>query len=188
MIAASIGAGTLTGALSAAYLVAGIVVATWLERAGQPRGAVLGALVAWPLLVPLLGGEPAPRGAGPLRPRIEAALRALEDTLGDPAARDVPWTADLTGLRDALIAADARLALVDRLLADAEGDASSAAAELRDARAERVAAIEAVLVEVQQLRLQVGVAALAGDGGALAERLRELSGRARALGELTALR
>ena len=185
MFAFTAGTHLLTGGLAVAYLAGGIVVAALLERSGQPRGAVLGALVAWPLLVPLLSGERLVSGSGPLRSRIESTLRALQETLGDPAARDVPWTADLDGLRSALLAADARLALVDRLLVDA--DESRAACELREARADRVGASEVVLAEVQQLRLQVGVAALAGDGGALAERLRELSGRAQALGELTAL-
>lgn len=175
----------LTGGLGAAYLAGGLVVAGLLERRGHPRGAVLGAVVAWPLLLPLVGEAPrSPTPRGPLRPRIDQALAALVETLGDPAATEVRWTADLDGLRHALYGADARLALVDRLLAGDAPGAEEATATLRAARAESEAAVQAVLAEVQQLRIQVGLAALAGGGEALTEKLRELSARAGALAEV----
>ena len=178
----------LTGGLGVAYLAGGVVVAGLLEQAGRPRGTVLGALVAWPLLLPLLGEAPSPTAPalppGPLRGRIDQVLGALQDTLGDPAASEVPWEADLAGLRRALEDADSRLALADRLLADGTDGAEEAAAQLRAARARRADAVRAVLAEVQALRLQVGMAALAGDDDALSSRLQELSTRAATLSEV----
>jgi len=113
---------------------------------------------------------------------IDGALRALAQTLSDPVAREVGAVADLSGLREALHAADARLALVDRVLADApEGPATG---EVRAARARGEQAIRDVLDEVQQLRLQVGMAAVDGGAEALAERLADLSARARTLAEV----
>ena len=142
-------------------------------------------LAAWPLMLPLLQ-EPPPAGQGPLASRIEQVLRNLEQTLGDPLAGDVMWTSDLWELRAALLAADARLALVDRLLADTpKGEVDQAVSDLRGARAEGQRAIEAVLAEVQQLRLQVGMAALAGGREQLQRRLQDLSARATALSELS---
>ncbi len=175
---------TLSGALGLVYLAAGVATAALLEQRQRPRGAVIGALVAWPLMLPLLSGEPTPVGRGPMSERIDATLRALAQTLADPAARELGAEADLSGLRTALHAADARLALVDRVLADApEGPATG---EVRAARAQGERAILGVLEEVQQLRLQVGIAAIAGGSELLAERLSELSARARALAEVRA--
>jgi hypothetical protein len=181
---AVITAQALTGGLGVAYLIGGVTVAGLLHRAGRPAGAVWGAVVAWPLLLPMLEtttASPSPRG--PLRQRIDAVLDALADTLHDPVASSVPWTADLRGLREALYAADARLALVDRLLVDAD-TSSEAGRALQQARVASEAEVGAVLHEVQQLRLQVGLATLAGGGEALTERLRELSARAATLSEL----
>lgn len=191
MIAFITSAPSLGGVLAVSYLAGGIVVAGLLERAGQPRSAVLGAFVAWPMLLPLLKAppEPAPRpaAAGPYHQRIDAVLASLAETLADPAATEVPLSCDLDVLRRSLFAADARLALVDRLLADPtgpEGGLDRSLARLREARAKSAAAIEAVLVELLQLRLAVGVVALAGESTELRDRLRELSARASALGEL----
>ena len=172
---------TLSGTLALAYLAAGVWTALRLEHGQHPRGAVLGALVAWPLLLPLLDVAPV-HSTGPMAERIDGALRALTQTLADPVAREVGAVADLSGLREALHAADARLALVDRVLADApEGPATG---EVRAARARGEQAIRDVLDEVQQLRLQVGMAAVDGGAEALAERLADLSARARTLAEV----
>ena len=185
--------GTLLAALVAAYLLVGVGIALWLERRGMPPGAVIGSLVAWPLLAPLLGGEPpatakalgesGPRG--PRADRIDQALDALLDTLADPAAASVGWDDDLTDLRASLHRLDARLALVDRLLEE-EPHAPSAAT-LRAAREEAQRDIDAVVSEVSELRLQVGLMALAGDGAQVRARLQELCGRASALDELRRL-
>jgi hypothetical protein len=56
---------------------------------------------------------------------------------------------------------------------------------LRQARARSAGEIEAVLAGVLQLRLQIGLLALAGDDRAARQRLAELRDRARALEELT---
>jgi len=188
-LVAVVTAQTMTAGLGATYLAGGVAMAAWLQHRGQPRGTVLGALVAWPLLLPLVDDtppDPAPEARGPLRERIDRALAALASTLGDPAAGGVCWQADLEGLRGALYDADARLALVDRLLADDAHGAEAAAAQLRAARQDRAQAVEAVLAEVHGLRMQVGMAALAGDDDALAARLRELSARAATLAEVGA--
>jgi len=174
--------------LLVAYLLAGVAIAAWLERRGMPTGAVLGSVVAWPLLLPLLGGErqrlpSAARGAR--ADRIDQALDTLLDTLADPAAASVGWDDDLTELRASLHHLDARLALVDRLLEEEPGAPSAPA--LRRASEEARRDIDAVLAEVSELRLQVGLMALAGDGARVRERLQELSGRARALDEIRTL-
>jgi len=175
---------TLTGLLVLLYLAAGVLTAMRLEQRHRPRGAVVGALVAWPLMLPLLADGVPVTARGPMSDRIDAALRSLGQTLADPAARDVGADADLSGLRLALHAADARLALVDRVLADApEGPATG---EVRAARARGEKAIVGVLDEVQQLRLQVGMAAIAGGSELLSRRLAELSARAGALAEVRA--
>lgn len=174
--------------LLAGYVVAGAVVAVWLERRGTPAGAVLGSLVAWPLFLPLLGAEPAPEVVGARGPRgatIDQALDALLQTLADPAAASVGWDDDLTELRASLHRLDSRIALVDRLLAE-EPDAASAPT-LRQARDEAEGDIDAVLAEVSELRLQVGLMALAGDGAQVRARLQELCSRASALDELRTL-
>jgi hypothetical protein len=176
----------LTGGALGAYVVIGAAVAVWLERRGHPRGAVLGALAVWPLLLPLLQSAPVPEvRRGPLASAIDAALAGLERTLQEPLAGEVRWAADTDELRAALLAADARLALVDRLLADTpSGQADDAVSALRAARADGERAIHEVLAEVQQIRLQVGLHALAGGREPLQQRLRELSARAAALSEL----
>jgi hypothetical protein len=165
------------------YAVAGAVVAGLLERRGMPRGTVLGALAAWPLMLPLLQDAPVSVvRAGPLALEIEACVAALMRTLADPAAVDVPVDADLLGLRSALLAADARLGLVDRVLADAPH--GPAEAEVRAARASGERSIREVLEELHQLRMQVGLAALAGGSAGLRHRLVEISNRGRALSEV----
>lgn len=164
------------------WILVGVVVAGALWRRGAPPGAVGAALVAWPLLIPLLRPSPpvAPRGAA--AERIDRALDALLETLADPAAAEVGFDGDLVALRAALHRVDSRVRLVDRLL---EEEPSSASAPALDAaRASARADIERVLAEVAEVRLQVGLAALAGDGARLRARLQELSARAAALDEV----
>jgi hypothetical protein len=165
--------------LGLAYLGAGAAVA-WRLRDETSWAALCGAVVAWPVFLPMIGA-PDPAGTGPYRTRIQTAFASLERTLADPAAGEVPWDADLTGLREALLRTDERLGLVDRLLAES-GPARADA--LVGARARTGAEIEAVLDEVVQLRLQIGLAALAGDAASVRERLTELLARARALDEV----
>ena len=172
-------------ALGGGYVVAGGVVAAGLVRRGEPRATVLLAFVTWPLLLPLLWDAPVAEVAGPLKQRIDAALDALAKTLGDPATGELPGGDDVGFLREAMHRADARVALVDRLLASPDtASAPNAQATLREARATAVAEIEAVITGAIELRLQVGLLALHGDTGPVRERLRELHGRIGALDEV----
>jgi hypothetical protein len=59
--------------------------------------------------------------------------------------------------------------------------------ELRRARAATAAQIEAVLDGVVQLRLQIGLRALAGNSVPVQERLRDLRGRLAAIDEIAAM-
>ncbi len=172
------------------YVLAGAGTALLLARRDHPPATALAALAAWPFLLPLLSTPPHPPGRGPFAQRIDGVFRALEGTLGDPAAGEVPWSGDLEGLRGTLHRGDARLALVEGLLADhgtEEGAVGESVARLRAARDRATAEIEAVLAEVVQLRLQVGLVALAGQTVPVQERLRELLLRARALDEIARL-
>ena len=83
---------------------------------------------------------------------------------------------------------DERLGLVDRLLRDTaepqDPDIARSHGTLATARAHTAAEIEAVLTGVVQLRLQVGLLALAGDGGGVADRLKQLRARVTAIEEV----
>ena len=171
-----------------AYLVAGIVVAALLARQGQAPGTALAAVVVWPFLLPTLAARPAtsPPRQGPCAGRIDRVFDALLQTLEDPASDEVPWASQALALRDALHLADARIAFVDRVLADADPqDEGGTAGSLRAARAHAAEEIESVLVAVSQLRLQVGLLALAGDALPVAAQLDALMGRATALLEVS---
>jgi len=163
------------------YLAAGGVVAAKLgDRLGW--AGRIGALAAWPVFLPLLSG---PTGRpGPHGPRIIEVFSALERTLADPAADGVPWTADLSGLRQALTRSDERIALVDRLICDA---GSAPTGPLKSAREQAATELQAVLDEVVQLRMQIGLAALHGNAESVKQRLSELLDRARAIDEVTGL-
>ncbi len=170
------------------YLLAGAVVGLALARRGRDAATAAGAVVAWPLLLPLLGTDRRAAGEGPMARRIDEAFDALLDTLADPAAADVPFEEDVDDLREALSRVDQRLALVDRLLVQ-EGESTSepvarSVETLRRARARAASEIEAVLAEVAQLRIQVGLMALAGETVPVVDKLRELRARASALEEV----
>lgn len=190
------GLATFTGSelgvvLALAWVGAGSLVALRLTRRGAGPGTAIAALGAWPLLL----GDPvpplAPAPSGPLGDRIDGAFRALNAALADPAAEEMASQEDLASLRDALVEADRRLALVDVLLREApeDGDAGVARSLQRLRRARRHAAseAEAVLSGVLQLRIQVGLLALAGDAVPVRERLLELRARVAALDELSGL-
>ena len=167
--------------LIGAYAAAGCGTAVLLAHRGVPSATACTALLAWPLLLPLLRTPP----SGPFAERIDAAFDALARTLRDPAAGEVAFAADLDGLKEALHRGDARLALVERLLAE-HRDARVSVAELQAARDRTAAEMEDVLDEVARLRLQVGLSALAG-GVPVRDRLEELLARARALDEVARL-
>jgi hypothetical protein len=172
----------LPSVLGVLYFGIGGAVAWQLHRQDPSLGVTAGALVAWPVFLPLLAPASTPVSSGPMQGAIDEVFCALRTTLRDPAVVDVPWEADLQGLQAALVRSDERLALVDRLLAEETGGARG---ELEDARARSVAEIQAVLDEVVQLRIQIGLAALAGDNGSVRDQLAELLGRVRALDEVT---
>lgn len=172
---------SLLTAIGVGYLVLG-GAAGWRLSRTHGWGSGVAALVAWPVFLPLLADRPG--GEGPHQARICEVFEALERTLADPAAGEVPWDADLSGLRSALWRTDERLGLVDRLLAESAGARTEG---LRQARNRTSTEIEAVLEEVVQLRLQIGLAALAGNAASVRERLAELLNRAEALDEVATL-
>lgn len=174
------------------YLAVGVAVAALLSRGGASRSATLAAVGAWPLLLSALErpGVVASR-PGPKGPAIVEAFSALDGALADPAVGAVPFRSDIEGLRVALLRADERLGLADRLLAElgepSDPEIVQSGRILADARAHAAAEIEAVISGVVQLRLQVGLLALAGDGGGVADRLRQLRARVTAIEEVEGL-
>ena len=170
----------LPALLLGGWLAAGATIGVRLERAGAAPSTAVSALVAWPLLLPLLSG--APLGAGPLAARIHDAFARLAEAMADPVAAEPPWGDELDRLRDSLLAADARIAMVDRLLrGEADGTAAS---ELRLARQHAVDEVEAVLSGLSDLRLQLGLYALDGGAVSIRDELRSLQARASALSEV----
>ncbi len=179
---------SLGHAVTMGWIGAGVLTGMALKNKGHSDALAVSSLVAWPATVALLATEPEPEVlTGPLDARITTVFQALGATLADPLAGDVLWDADLSGLRSALGAADARLGMVDRLLAGHVNEESAAADALRVARDRSQSEIEAVLNELTQLQLQVGLAALAGDSTAVGERLRDLLARTRAMEELASV-
>lgn len=172
-----------TLAVLAAWVALGALTAGALAHRGQPLPTALAAVAAWPVLLPLLQDD-APASTGPFALRIAAAFAALEAALRDPAAVGVVAPEEVARLRASLARADGRLATVDRLLADEALAADPAAARLRDARGRAAEEVEAVLRGVVQLRVQVGLLALAGDTLPVRDRMAELGARVRALEEL----
>jgi hypothetical protein len=186
--------GLVTGLL-AAYALVGIAGAVVATRRQMGLATAVGALVCWPLLLPLLGAGHRRSSHGPLAPRIAAAVDALRTTLDDPAAASMDGPEDLDGLIAALYRADERLALVDHLLdsvaasdrAPAQGGLAQSLADLRRARAAAAAEVEAVLEGLAQLRIQIGLRSLVGDSVPVRERLRDLRARLAAVDELAQL-
>jgi hypothetical protein len=185
------------GTAAGLYLLAGLVVALLLARQGQPVGTVAAACLAWPLLLGLFQARPVPASAGPLAGRIAQAFQALEEILPDPAPDAPACVGELSALRRALLAADQRLAVADRILADprlAAGDDGAVHADLATLRAARdraAAELSEVLGGVHRLRIQVGMLALTEirgeSAGVVEHHLRQLHARVRAIEELSSL-
>jgi hypothetical protein len=180
---AGMSATSATLLLLGAWLVLGGATAVALARNGQPAGTAVAALAAWPVLLPLLGT--APPTAGPFSARIHGAFSALRAALADPGAAGVIGPDELTTLEASLHRADARIGMVDRLLAEEALRADPLSAQLDRARGHAVDEVEAVLRGVVQLRVQVGLLALAGDTAPVRERLQELGARVRAIEEIS---
>lgn len=182
----------LLGSL-ALYVGIGFVIALLLVRRGTAVLAAASALLAWPLLLPLSSPplpEPSPVAPGPMRDPIDQAFLRLDQAAREARAPTEQWQAELSALRGALLRADSRLALVDRILAEPiEGEALAGAhIELETRRNKTAAEIAAVLSEVGRLRLQLGLLALASPSGSsepsLRSALEQLLARARALDEV----
>jgi hypothetical protein len=189
---ARIGLDPLASTLGALYAGCGLTVAAVLGRRGHAPAVALSAVACWPLLLPLLRTTAAPP-AGPLHGRIVEVVAALREIMAEPGVDAVAMPADLDGLAAALARADERLAMVDRMLASVASDAAptpgvaQGVAQLQRARVTTAAEIEAVLDGMVQLRLQIGLRSLAGNGVPVQERLRDLRCRLAALDELAAL-
>lgn len=192
----STGPTQLTLGLTAVYLVIGVGLALRVGRAGHPPLTAVSAVIGWPMLLSILvPGRGTHSSSGPMAGRIEQALDDLMSVLHDPAAGGAAFDTDLAGLRAALHRADERLGLADRLLQPCEIGSTRAPGLPEEvvvgldclvaARAQAEAEIDSVLSAVVQLRIQVGIRALAGNSAPVRERLHELSARAAALEELT---
>jgi len=179
----------------------GLTVGMLLVRAGHPVSTAAASLVAWPLLLGLLQKReraPAPSG-GPKASAITRAFEALDELLMQQRDQgvSVAWAGELSELRRALEAADARIAMVDRILDDLRSSGPDAAAVASDldalaaARERAAGELDAVLGGVHRLRIQVGLLALSEirdeASQAVEQRLRELHARARAIDEISSL-
>jgi hypothetical protein len=182
---------------AAVYLLLGVGVGLVLLRRGQPPGTALAALPAWPLLLGLLGARPgaSPLG-GPRSTAIARAFAALDDLLAQQRQQgaSAPWAGELGDLRRAMEAADARIAMVDAILADLRGSDDAVAADLAalaQARERAAGELDAVLGGVHRLRIQLGLLALSEihdeAAQAVQQRLRELRAQARAIEEISSL-
>lgn len=175
--------------LLALYLVSGAVTATLLHRAGHPPATAVSALAAWPLLVPLAWPNAAAEPSGPHADRIRRSVDALARALADPATSGLATETELAALTEALLAADARVGRVDRILAEADGSDPALAASserLRSARDRAHDEIAVVVSELDQLRLHAALMVLSGDTAAASERVSALVQRARAIDEVAA--
>ncbi len=164
------------------WLVVGAVVAWLLVRGDMPWAWAVLALVGWPALLPLLRA-PEPReerAGGPLGEEIRRTFAALAQAQADPAATHLDCDDALGALQSALLRVDARLAVVDDILADGGPELGP----LKEARERALAEVRAVLGGVSALRVQVGLLTLAGDRTPVREQLAELQGRVAALEEV----
>jgi hypothetical protein len=153
------------------WMVAGAVVAWALAQRGHAMPA--SALLAWPFLLPALLGR---RGD-----RVDEALDALSAALTTAGS---PELCDTAALRRALRAAERRLAELGRLRRESAEVGDPALLAEVDAALERTRAeVDGVLLAVQRLRIQLGMAGLAGPGS-LGETLAGLRARVAALGEV----
>lgn len=164
------------------YVLIGVGIGLGFVRQGA-RGAGAAAVLAWPLMLGDLGAPGAGVG-GPYAREIRRGLRALHEALAEPDAEGLVPASHLEAIEGALCDADARVARVDRLLQDADVQASPDGERLRSARARAAAEIEAVLKGLVQLRVQLGLVALAGETAPVREQLDALTARLAALDEL----
>lgn len=165
-----------------AYLAVGLTMAVRLHRDGRTATAAA-AVFTWPLLLEA-SPEPVRRRAGPSAGAIHQGLADLRRALDEPGVDGLFDESDVARIEAALYAADARVGTVDRLLADAAVRETSEGERLQAARDRAAAEVEAVLRGLIQLRVQLGLVALAGETGPVRDRLQELSARLTALEEV----
>lgn len=179
----------LTAALLGVYGLVGVVVAVGLWRAGTDPAAAAAAVVAWPLLIGVRPGAAAVAETtkGPLRDAIDRTFDRLDDAAVRVGGLGPEWREERVVLREALCRADERLAAVDRILADDRDVPAESLARLRERRDRSALEVERVLGDLAELRVQMGLLALAGDIEPLRDGLRGLVARARALDELASL-
>ncbi|MCA9686182.1 MAG: hypothetical protein KC457_28690 [Myxococcales bacterium] len=206
---------SLAACLALGYLGTGAAMAWHLSRRGHSLGTVTSALACWPLLLGLIGRQASGaavdldaltrREAGPPGPyavRIDGCLSALHHTLHEEPLRSASPVGyeQIDKLGAALHRADRRLARIDRLIDETEiqrrqigGDevgvalVAEALASLRRAREHSRAELDAVLAGLLQLRVQLGLYTLAGEGEGVRERLAEIEARVAALAELSSV-
>lgn len=170
--------------IAAAWLVIGLGVATAMQRQGHPPSTAFAAVIAWPALLPVLASAPESDHSGPFSDRIARAFAALRQSLSDPHVAGVTDVIALSSIEASLMRADARIAAVDRLLADPTVAGDPGADRLRAARTKASSEVETVLSQLVHVRVQLGLVALAGDTSTVRAHLGELAARARALEEV----
>ncbi len=166
------------------YLALGVAMAMRFSLRGDV-GAAVSAVFAWPLMLSDLSSGASPPGTGPYARDIRRGLGALREALREPEVENLVPESDLCAIEGALTSADGRVSRVDRLLQDPDVQASEDGQRLRAARARAAAEIEAVLKGLVQLRVQLGLVALAGETAPVREQLGSLVARLRALDELS---
>ncbi len=164
------------------YFVIGLCRALQLARDGHP-GTAAAAVFTWPLLLES-APEKVPHRTGPFAPAIRKGANDLRSALTEPGVDGLFQESDVQRIEHALFTADARVGTVDRLLADPAVRDTTEGQKLRRARDQAAAEVEAVLKGLVQLRVQLGLVALAGETGPVRDRLMELSARLTALEEV----
>lgn len=199
---------TITLALVLGYLGAGAAAGVRLARRGHTLGLVASAVIGWPLLAGVLFGSPiAPTRkpiAGPFAARIGLGLASLRASLAEARSEspiELASPTQLASLELALRQADERVASVDRLIAELESGSpdsthpgrdfehtrQASLVSLRGAREHAADELEQVLAMLLQVRVQIGLNALAGPAmvAPVRERIAELEARVAALTELS---
>lgn len=170
-----------------AYLLVGVGVGLRMGKRGNPPIVSLAAIACWPLLLPLVSATPGERG--PFSDRISTCVDDLRRAMRDAGAESTPPIDDFDQLVLDLERADARLCMVDRLLDEqtVANRGSGTAEALRRARARAASEVEAVLDGMVELRLSIGLRALAGNTVPVRERLQDMRSRLAAAREIAAL-
>lgn len=165
-----------------AYFAVGLFMAARFHREGHTATAAA-AVFTWPLLLEA-GAEVRSQRTGPFSGSIRSGVADLRGALHEPGVEGLFEDTDVQRIEQALFTADARVGTVDRLLSDPAVRETTEGARLQAARDKAAAEVEAVLKGLVQLRVQLGLVALAGETGPVRDRLMELSARLTALEEV----